>query len=147
MSIKRPQKLHVGFIFTLKSKPNSKDYMDSNKYHTSDETQKSFLKTSNKIKVFDHTSKKFNYKTMRTSLMLILVVFSFILSQFPNLIVHILELKRWNSKNISKRFEETIYFKEISRLLIIFYLSFNFAYYACFNNFKSTNLRKYFCKN
>lgn len=148
VAIKRPQKLHVGFIFTLKNK-SSDGYLSvgSAQCKSSDDTDKSLLKNSKKVNLMNEASKKFNYKTMRTSVMLILVVFSFILSQFPNLIIHILELKKWNIHNSLKIIEETIYYKEISRILIIFYLSFNFAYYACFNNFNSKNLKKYLCKN
>ena len=77
------------------------------------------------------------HKHRATTIMLTMIVFSFIACQFPNLVLHVLESKRW---------VENDYLKTIARLLIIFYLSFNFAYYACFNQICFDQFKRFFTK-
>ncbi len=133
--------INMYLIYFLVKTKNKKDKLLLRNYRTFKETR---IANDN---VYRNAEEDRVKKHRVTTIMLILIVFSFIACQLPNLILHVLESKRWNSsENEPNAKENYLYFKTISRLLIVFYLSFNFAYYACFNRMYLDKIKEFFSK-
>jgi hypothetical protein len=86
---------------------------------------------------------KFEIKNKST--MLVAIVFFFLICQFPTLILHLIE-----TESFGQNYKEHLFYfhlVELSKLLLIINLSFNFAFFYLFSQKFRSNLRDILSKN
>ena len=94
--------------------------------------------SSNQIK-----TQSFEMKSKST--MLVAIVFFFLICQFPTLILHLIE-----TESFGQNYKEHLFYfhlVELSKLLLIINLSFNFAFFYLFSQKFRSNLRDILSKN
>jgi hypothetical protein len=88
---------------------------------------------------------KKNFEMKKKSTMLVAIVFFFLICQFPTLILHLIE-----TESFGQNYKEHLFYfhlVELSKLLLIINLSFNFAFFYLFSNKFRSNLRNVLCLN
>jgi hypothetical protein len=84
-----------------------------------------------------------NFEIKNKSTMLVAIVFFFLICQFPTLILHLIE-----TESFGQNYKEHLFYfhlVELSKLLLIINLSFNFAFFYLFSQKFRSNLRDILC--
>jgi hypothetical protein len=90
-----------------------------------------------------HFYKNDKIEVKNKSTMLIAIVFFFLICQFPTLILHLIETETFGQNYKEHLFY--FYLVELSKLLLIINLSFNFAFFYLFSQKFRSNLRNVLC--
>jgi len=108
------------------------------------------LSKANKLRMSKNSTSSYQIKSQRfemksKSTMLIAIVFFFLICQFPTLILHLIE-----TESFGQNYKEHLFYfhlVELSKLLLVINLSFNFAFFYLFSQKFRSNLRDILSKN